>query len=226
MAIKEAGEPLLRAIKADLDEARRMAAAGKRRGLGSVTIADMVGLLASCNARVGAMQGEAARRQVAMTAEDWELVERTKETAELQCMVLMEHHEEAGLFNESRISMAEVLFKKDAEGWTEKGARHVALFHPGCCHTCGSCMGVNGVQGHDSSLGDKYEGRTLEQCYRLKEIELAGPCTVSVHQPVAVCGGKGHRGGGPAHRLEAEQVREVPTADEAPGGGLPTEQGG
>ena len=114
MAIKEAGEPLLRAIKADLDEARRMAAAGKRRGLGSVTIADMVGLLASCNARVGAMQGEAARRQVAMTAEDWELVERTKETAELQCMVLMEHHEEAGLFNESRISMAEVLFKKDA----------------------------------------------------------------------------------------------------------------
>ena len=170
MAIKEAGEPLLRALKADLDEARRMAAAGKRRGLGSVTIADMVGLLASCNVRVGAMQEEAARRQVAMTAEEWELVERTKETAELQCMVLMEHHEEAGLFNESRISMAEVLFKKDAEGWTEKGARHVALFHPGCCHTCGSCMGVNGVQGHDSSLGDKYEGRTLEQCYRLKEI--------------------------------------------------------
>ena len=35
-------------------------------------------------------------------------------------------------------------------------------------------MGVGGVQAHDSSLGDKYEGRTLEQCYRFKEVEKAG----------------------------------------------------
>ena len=95
-------------------------------------------------------------------------------------MVLREHDEKAGLFSESRISMAEVLFGKDDEGWTEKEGRgrNLGLFHPGCCHTCGSCMGVNGVQGHDWSLRDKYEGRTLEQCYRLKEIEKAGPCSL------------------------------------------------
>ena len=177
MAIKEAGEPLLRAFEADLKEAKRMAVARKRRGLGGVTLTDLVVLLASCNARVGVMMEEAVRRRVSLDVEDWDLVEKTRETAELQYMVLMEHDEKAGPFNESRISMAEVLFGKNAEGWTEKDGRgrNLDLFHPGCCHTCGSCMGVNGVQGHDSSLGDKYKGRTLEQCYRLKEIEGAGP---------------------------------------------------
>ena len=157
-----------------------MAEARKRRGLCSVTLADMVGLLASCNARVGVMREEAVRRRLSLEVSDWKLIERTKETAELQYMVLMEHDEKAGLFSESRISMAEVLFGKDAEGWTEKEGRgrNLDLFHPECCHTCGSCMGVNGVQGHDSPLGDKYEGRTLEQCYRLKEIEKAGPCSL------------------------------------------------
>ena len=76
--------------------------------------------------------------------------------------------------------MAEVLFNKDAEGWTEREGRgrNLDLFHHGCCHTCRSRMGVGGVQGHDSSLGDNYEGRTLEQCFRLKEIEKAGACSV------------------------------------------------
>ena len=64
MAIKEAGEPLLRAFEADLKEAKRMAVARKRRGLSSITLADMVGLLASCNARVKVMMEDAARRRV------------------------------------------------------------------------------------------------------------------------------------------------------------------
>ena len=94
-----------------------------------------------------------------MDVSDWKLMELPKETAELQYMVLREHDEKAGLFSESRISMAEVLFGKDADGWTEKEGRgrNLDLFHPGCCHTCGSCMGVNGVQGHDLSLGGKYD---------------------------------------------------------------------
>ena len=52
MAIKEAGEPLLRTFVAELKEARRMAVARKRRGLRRVTMADIVGLLALCSARV------------------------------------------------------------------------------------------------------------------------------------------------------------------------------
>ena len=58
MAIKEAGGPLLRAFVADFKEAKRMAEARKRRGLRSVTMADIVGLLASCSARVGVMREE------------------------------------------------------------------------------------------------------------------------------------------------------------------------
>ena len=178
LAIKEAGEPLLRTFVAELKEARRMAVARKRRGLRRVTMADIVGLLALCSARVEVMHVEATRRRVSLTKQDWAFVEQTLETAELQYMVLREHEETAGMFNESRILMAGVLFGKDAEGWTERNdkGRNLDIFHPGCCHTCGSCMGVNGKQGHDSSLGDKYEGRTLEQCYRLKEIKEAGPC--------------------------------------------------
>ena len=84
MAIKEAGEPLLRAFEADFKEAKRMAEARKRRGLGSVTLAGMVGLLASCNARIGVMREEAVRRRVSLDVSDWKLMEMTKETAELQ----------------------------------------------------------------------------------------------------------------------------------------------
>ena len=72
-----------------------------------------------------------------MDVSDWDLIEKTRGTAELQCMVLMEHDEKAGLFNDSRIAMAKVRFSKHAEGWTEKEG----LFHPRRCHTCGSCMG-------------------------------------------------------------------------------------
>ena len=156
-----------------------MAQARKRRGFPSITLADMVGLLASCSTRVGVMSQEAARRRVSLDVADWQLVEQTKETAELQYLVLREHDEKAGLFNESRLSMAEVLFGKDAEGWTEREGRgrNLDLDHPGCCNTCGSRMGVGGVQGHDSSLGDNYEGRTLEQCFRLKKIKKAGSCS-------------------------------------------------
>ena len=59
MAIKEAGEPLLRAFEPDFKEDKWMAEARKRRGLHIITLADMVGLLASCNARVGVMREEA-----------------------------------------------------------------------------------------------------------------------------------------------------------------------
>ena len=55
MAIKEAGDPLLRVFEADFKEAKRMAEARKRRGLRRVTMADVVGLLTSCSARVGVM---------------------------------------------------------------------------------------------------------------------------------------------------------------------------
>ena len=44
-------------------------------------------------------------------------------------------------------------------------------------------MGVNGIQRHDSLLGDKYEGRTLEQCYRLKETEGEEPCLTWMSSP-------------------------------------------
>ena len=127
---------------------------------------------------------------------DWHLVEQTKETAELQYLVLRAHDEKSGSFNESTISMAEVLFGKDAEGWTEREGRgkNLDLFHPGCCRTCGSCMGVGGVHEHDSSLGDNYEGRPLEQCFRLKEIEKAGACICSVCTSLMEYLAEGHTG--------------------------------
>ena len=121
-----------------------MAEARKRRGLRSVAMADIARILASCSARAGAMQEEAVRRRVVLARSEWDLIERTQETAELQYMVLMEHDEKAGMFNESRILMAGVLFGKDAEEWAERDGRgrNLDLFHPGCCHTCtcGSCM--------------------------------------------------------------------------------------
>ena len=40
-AIKEAGEPLLRAFESDVKEAKRMAQARGRRGVPSITLADM-----------------------------------------------------------------------------------------------------------------------------------------------------------------------------------------
>ena len=123
MAIKEAGKPLLRAFVAEFKEAKRMAEARKRRGLRSVTMADIVGLLALCSAGVEVMDVEATRRRVSLTKQDWAFVEQTLETTELQYMVLREHDEKAGMFNESRILMAGVLFGKDAEGWTERSGK-------------------------------------------------------------------------------------------------------
>ena len=93
MATKEAGEPLLRAFESDVKETTRMAEAKKRRGLCSITLAGIVGLLTSCStsARAGVMRDEAARRRVSFDVADWQLMEQMAETSELQYLVLREH---------------------------------------------------------------------------------------------------------------------------------------
>ena len=54
------------------------------------------------------------------------------------------------------------------------------LWHPGCCHICGSGMLVNNA-GHDNSKGEAYEGCTMAGCRRRKEIKQAGPCRSCDH---------------------------------------------
>ena len=81
--------------------------------------------------------------------------------------------------------MTEVVFDKtreEAEGWMERygGGAGRDLWHPGCCHICGSGMLVNNA-GHDNSNGDAYEGCTMAGCRRRKEIKQAGPCRSCDH---------------------------------------------
>ena len=159
LAIKEVGAACLQNLLHDLNEA--MMRAEEQGPHGKLSMADMAlcGFLSTLHTRQGLMRAEAQRRQVILSPVELKDIERSPLGAEVLFWVTEVHDEKASHFEETRILMAEAVFKRTAE---ERQNRHGVMIL-GCCHTCGGELQSH-HRGHDDSKGIRkaYEGQMRE----------------------------------------------------------------